>query len=169
MLEYLRVGKIANTHGLKGEIKVIPTTDDVARFEDLTRAYIDTGRGRLEVEVTSVRYQPRFVLLKLKGYDDIDAVLPFKNRDLLVHREDAIELDENENFVGDLIGCEVVEDERVIGTVKDVLFTGANDVYVVKKPDGKELLIPVIPQCVLDVDVEHEVIRVKLLEGLEEL
>ncbi|MDO5695976.1 MAG: ribosome maturation factor RimM [Eubacteriales bacterium] len=171
MIEYLRVGRIANTHGLRGEIKVIPTTDDVRRFDSLEKAYIDRGRERLEVRVTGVKYLNRFVVLRLAGYDHIDEVLPFKNADLMVHRTDAVELPEGADFVGDIIGCKVVDadDGAEYGTVGDVLFTGANDVYVVKREGAKDLLIPVIDQCIVEKDVRAGIIRVHLLKGLDAL
>lgn len=166
MLEYLRVGKITNSHGLKGEVKLVSTTMDLERFNELKRAFIDTKRGLVEVEVTSVKYLNKFVVLKFKNYENIDDILRFKGMDLLVKREDAIVLEEGEYYIGDLIGCTVFDDELEYGMVKDVLLTGANDVYIVEKFDGSELLIPVINECVLDIDIEAKRIKIKLLEGL---
>lgn len=168
MLEYLRVGKIANTHGLRGEIKVVPTTEDPARFQDLKDVYIQTMKRRIPAKVKGVKYLNRFVVLKLEGYDNIDQALTIKNADLYVARADAIELPKGAHFVGDLIGCQIVDadSQEIYGTIGDVLFTGANDVYVVKRDAQKDLLIPVIDQCVVEKRVEEGVIYVRLLKGL---
>lgn len=166
MLEYLRIGRITNSHGLRGEVKVVPTSMDVARFDEVRRAFIDLDERLIEVEVASVKYLNKFVVLKFRGYDNIDDILKFKGSDLLVKREDAIELEEGEYFIGDLIGCEVYDDKKIYGRLKDVLLTGANDVYVVELAEGGELLIPVIEDCILDIDIVAKKIRVKLLKGL---
>lgn len=168
MIEYLRVGIIVNSHGLKGEVKVMPTTDDISRFDYLEKAFIQKNSERTEIQVTNVKYLNKFVILKFEGYDDIDDILKFKNCDIMINREDAIKLNDNENFVGDIIGCLVYDDNVEYGYVKDVIFTGANDVYVVDH-NGKNLLIPVIDECVLEVDVVNQRIKVNMLEGLLDL
>ena len=107
------------------------------------------------------------VILKFKGIDNINDIEKYKGKDLLVNREDAVALEENENYVADLIDLKVVTDEgQVLGVLTEVMETGANDVYVVETEDGKELLLPAIRDCILDVDLETEVMTVHILPGL---
>lgn len=170
MEELLRVGVIANTHGLKGEVKVYPTTDDIGRFSFLRSAVLQSPKGPLTLTVEGARIVKNMAILKFSGYDSIDDVLPWKGCDLMVTRENAVPLEEGEYFITDIIGCSVVEiGGRQLGVLKDVLQTGANDVLIVESQGGKELLIPWIDECVLSVDVEAGIIEVKLLDGLEDL
>lgn len=170
MEEMLRVGVISSTHGVRGEVKVFPTTDDPARFRDLKKVTLDTGRGYLELEIANVKFFKNMVILKFKGYDNINDIECYKGRDLLIHRDQAVPLEEGEYFIADLIGLKVATDEgEMLGTLKDVLKTGANDVYVVETKQGKEILIPVIPQCILEVNLEEGQVKVHLLEGLLDL
>lgn len=167
MEEYLRVGVISNTHGVRGEVKVYPTTDDVKRFDYLKEAVIDTGKEYIDVNVTSVKYFKNMVILKFEQFHNMDQVIPYKGMDLLVTRENAIPLEEGEHFIVDLVGCKVVTDDgEDFGELVDVLQTGANGVYVVKMNDGKEVLLPVIDECVLEKDVENKVIKVHIMKGL---
>lgn len=163
----LQVGVITQTHGIKGEVKVFPTTEDPKRFENLKKVYIDSKEGLVQVKITAVRYFKNLVILKFKGINDINDVEKYKKCPLLIDREDAIPLEEGEFFVVDLIGINVITDEGVeLGTLTDVLQTGANDVYVVKGNDGKEILIPVIKECILDTSLEDNIMKVHLLKGL---
>jgi len=167
MQDYLRVGVISSTHGIRGEVKVFPTTDDVKRFKKLKKVVLAFRREEIELEIESVKFFKKFVILKFKGIDNINDVEKYKNCDLLVSRENAVKLAPNENFICDLVGCKVITDEgNELGILEDVMITGANDVYVVKDENGKEILLPVIKDCVLDVDIEEKVIKVHLLEGL---
>ncbi|MDE7058109.1 MAG: ribosome maturation factor RimM [Lachnospiraceae bacterium] len=170
MEDYLRVGVISSTHGIKGEVKVFPTTDDVQRFQKLKKVFLDTGKAYMELEIDGVKFFKNQVILKFKGYDSINEIEKYKGMDLLVSREDAIPLGENENFIVDLIDMTVETDEgKILGTLIDVLQTGANDVYVVKTKEQKEILLPAIRDCILDVNVEEKRMRVHVLEGLLDL
>lgn len=170
MEPYLRVGVIASTHGLKGEVKVFPTTDDPERFRKLKQVILDTKREQKSLTITQVRYFKNQVILKFKEFQDINEIEKYRGCDLLVSREDAVPLKENENFIVDLIGMQVeTEEGEALGMLADVLQTGANDVYVVETKEGKELLLPAIPACILQVDVEAKLMRVHLLEGLLDL
>ena len=161
------MGVISSTHGLKGEVKVYPTTDDMERFLDLETVFLDTGRGYEELTIENVKFFKNQVILKFEEFDDIDEAGQYKGRDLLIDRADAVELDENENFIGDLIGMKVIEEGgRPLGGLTEVLITGANDVYVVQGADGKEILLPAIPSCILEVDVEQGTMTVRVPEGL---
>lgn len=164
----MQVGGIANTHGLRGEVKVFPTTDDPKRFCDLKQVKLDTGRGYLDLEIESVRFFKQFVLLKFKGIDNINDIEKYKGKGLWITREQAVELEEDEYFIMDLIGMPVHNEEmKRIGCVKDVLTTGANDVYIVDKDEGGELLLPAIKQCILEVNMREKFIKVHVMEGLE--
>lgn len=166
----LRVGVISSTHGVRGEVKVFPTTDDVNRFKQLKEVILDTGKEQKTLEIEQVKFFKNMVILKFKGYDNINDIELYKGKDLLVTRDNAISLEPNENFIVDLIGLSVVTDEgEPFGTLTDVLMTGANDVYVVETPEGKEVLFPAIPSCVLDVDLEKAVVTVHILDGLLDL
>ena len=159
MEEFFQVGVITATHGIHGEVKVFPTTDDPNRFKKLKKV--------LELEVAGVKFFKKFVILKFKEFDDINQVEKYRKCPLLVTRENAVRLKKNEYFIADLIGLKVyTEDENFLGTLEDVMQTGANDVYQVVTEEGKEILIPAIRQCILDVDIESGNMKVHLLEGL---
>lgn len=167
MEQFLRVGVISSTHGIRGEVKVYPTTDDPERFLDLDEVILDTGREHKILEIEGVKFFKNQVILKFKGYDNINDIEKYLKKDLLVDREHAVELGESENFIADLIDMEVVTDEgKVLGTLTDVIETGANDVYAVKTPEGKEILLPAIRDCILDVNVDEKRMTVHVMEGL---
>lgn len=167
MEEFFQVGIITSTHGLKGEVKVFPTTDDPRRFKRLKDVLLDTGRERISLEVESTKFFKQFVILKFKGIDHIEAAEQYRKASILVSRQNAVRLGRDEYFVADLMGLRVRnEDGSEIGVLKDVMETGANDVYVIDLDDGRELLLPAIRQCVLEVDVEAGFIRIHILEGL---
>lgn len=166
--DLLRVGVISNTHGVRGEVKVFPTTDDPNRYKKLKKVILQTRKEQLELEIQSVKFFKQFVIVKFKGINNINDIEQYKGMELFVTRENAVKLEPNENFICDLVGCNVIEDENdtVIGVVEDVMITGANDVYVVKNAEGKEILLPVTKECVLDVDIDKKEIKVHLLPGL---
>ena len=167
MEELFRVGVISNTHGIRGEVKVYPTTDNVRRFDDLKEVILDTGKEQLILHVTSVKYFKNMVILKFKEFDNINDIIPYKGMDLLVTRENAIPLEEGEYYIADIIGSKVITDEdKILGTLTDVLQTVANDVYVVKTKDGKEVLLPSIEECILDRDIENKIVKVHIMKGL---
>ena len=167
MEEFFQVGVITATHGIHGEVKVFPTTDDPNRFKKLKKVLLDTGIQKLELEVAGVKFFKKFVVLKFKEFDDINQVEKYRKCSLLVTRENAVRLKKNEYFIADLIGLKVyTEDGRFLGNLEDVMQTGANDVYQIVTEEGKEILIPAIRQCILDVDIESGNMKVHLLEGL---
>ena len=163
----LRVGVISSTHGLKGEVKVFPTTDDATRFKTLKKVMMDTGSGHMNLEIQSVKFFKNMVILKFKEFDSINDIEKYKGKDLLITRDQAVTLGPDENFIFDLIGLRVVtEDGEEFGTLTDVIKTGANDVYEVKTKEGKEVLLPAIRQCVLGVDLEEGTVTVHIMDGL---
>ncbi len=164
--KYFVIGKIVNTQGIKGDMRVVPTTDDIHRFELLEFVYIDKNGIINKYEVDNIRYHKQFVLLKIKGIDDMTAAEKFKNSEVKITKDMALPLEENEYYIGDLYSMNVITDEEeYLGTIEDIIFTGANDVYVVRNNEN-EILIPAIKQCILNVDIENKKMTVKLLEGL---
>ena len=167
MEEKLQVGIITSTHGVRGEVKVYPTTDDPARFKRLKEVILDTDKEELVLEIESVKFFKQMVILKFCGFDNINEIEKYRQKSLYVTRKNAVRLRKDEYFIADLIGlCVLDEEEKQIGTLKDVMETGANDVYVIEMTDGKELLLPAIKQCILNVDVEGGSIKVHILDGL---
>lgn len=167
MENLLRVGVISSTHGLRGEVKVFPTTEDAARFKKLKKVILDTDKEQVDLEIEGVKFFKNMVILKFKGIDSINEIEKYKGKDLLIPREQAIELGPDENFVFDLIGLKVVTDKQMeFGTLTDVIKTGANDVYVVTTQEGKEVLFPAIKECVLDVNLDQGIVMVHIMDGL---
>lgn len=167
MEEIFQVGVITSTHGVRGEVKVFPTTDDPKRFKRLKEVILDTGKEKLTLEVEGVKFFKQLVILKFKGIDDINDVEKYRQKSLYVTRKNAVRLSRDEYFIADLIGMEVIDEQNEkIGILKDVMETGANDVYVIDMADGRELLLPAIKQCILKVDVEQGIMQVHILEGL---
>lgn len=167
MEDFLQIGVISSTHGIKGEVKVYPTTDDVNRFKKLKEVYLDTGKEKLTLHPESVKFFKQFVILKFKEYSNINEIEQFRNKSLLVDRQNAVKLRKDEYFIADLIGLKVVTDEeQTLGMLKDVLQTGANDVYIVETEGGKEVLLPAIKECVLKVDMEAGQVLVHVMPGL---
>lgn len=170
MEDLLQVGVITTTHGVRGEVKVFPTTDDPARFKKLKKVILDTGKEKLDLEVAGVKFFKNMVILKFKGLDNINDVEKYRQKGLYVTRENAVKLKKNEYFIADLIGLSVISDEgEELGVISDVLQTGANDVYVIKQEGEEDILLPAIKECVKEVDIEAGKMLVHLLPGLREL
>ena len=169
MEERFQVGVITSTHGIKGEVKVFPTTDNVKRFKKNMEIILDTGKENIQLTVESVKFFKQFVILKFKGIDNINDIEKYKTKSLYVTRANAVRLRKDEYFIADLLGVDVWEDNgEKLGVLKDVIETGANDVYVITLEDGKELLIPAIKECILDVDVENRKMTVHVMDGLRD-
>lgn len=170
MEDLLRIGVVTTTHGLRGEVKVYPTTDDVKRFEACDEVLLITKREQIPLHVERVRYFKNIVILKFKEYNDINQVESFRKCDLMVTRENAVPLEEGEYFICDIIGAEVTEENgEKIGTVKDVIETGANNVFVIETEEGREVLFPSIPECIKKVDVEEKQVVAHIMPGLMDL
>ncbi len=164
------IGKIVNTHGIKGELKVVPMTDEPQRFSKLKEVFVER-KSMERYEIEAVRYHKNFVLLKLKGVDNMNDGELFKNATLKIDRKDSLPLNKDEYYISDLYDLEVyTEEERYLGTIQDIIYTGSNDVYVVRHSETqKEILLPAIKQVILQVDLEAGKVTVKLLKGLEDL
>lgn len=167
MEQLLRVGVITSTHGVRGEVKVFPTTDDAERFKELKKVILDLGKEQKELEIESVKFFKNMVILKFSGLDNINDVESFRQKDILITRDQAVDLDADEHFIIDLIGLRVLTDDgKNLGILSDVMQTGANDVYCVKTPEGEELLLPAIKDCILNIDLEKQEMLVHVLDGL---
>lgn len=167
MKDMLQVGVITQTHGVRGEVKVFPTTDDVNRFKKLKQVILDTGKETMPLEIQSVKFFKQFVILKFKGIDNINDIEKYKRCSLYVTREHAVPLEEDEYFIADMIGLEVcTEDGNIFGTLKDVIETGANDVYVIENAEHGEVLVPAIKECIRSVDIEKGQMMIHLMDGL---
>jgi len=167
--DMFRVGVITSPHGVKGEVKVYPTTDDIERFEDLEDVWLVDKKEKKLCHITDVKYFKNMVILKIKEIPDRNTAELMRQKELYVDRENAIELEEGEYFISDLIDCQVFTDEeKKLGSLVDVLKTGANDVYVVEGEDGKEILLPVIDECIKEVDLDNRRITVHIMKGLLE-
>ncbi len=167
MEKMFQVGIITSTHGVHGEVKVFPTTDDVRRFKRLKEVILDTGKEQITLEVEGAKFSKQLVILKFKGIDNINDVEKYRQKSLYVTRENAVRLRRDEYFIADLMGLRVHdEDGAEIGVLREVMETGANDVYVIDLDDGRELLLPAIKECVLHVDVEAGFVQIHIMPGL---
>lgn len=186
--DLLRIGVVTTTHGLRGEVKVFPTTDDPRRFDDcdevvlikkcenhplqwenhpLQRENHPFKQERHLLHVERVKYFKNIVIVKFKEFNDINEVEQFRKCDIMVTREHAVPLEEGEYFFCDVIGAAVSEEDGTpIGTVKDVMETGANNVFVIEMEDGREVLFPSIPDCIKKIDVENKQIVAHIMPGL---
>jgi 16S rRNA processing protein RimM len=167
MEDLLQVGAITQPHGVHGEVKVFPTTDDVKRFKKLKEVILDTGREKITLEIEGVKFFKQFAILKFKGFDNIDDIQKYKGKSLYVTRENAVRLGRDEYFIADLIDLGVYDEEdNYLGVLTNVIETGANDVYEVKFEDGRNVLFPAIKQCILDVDMDNRKMKVHIMPGL---
>ena len=168
MEEYLEIGQIVNTYGIKGFVKVVPYTDDITRFEDLKTVLLVKGNELIEMTIEEVKYSKNNVLLKFKNVIDINMAEKLKNCYLKIHRKDAVELPENSYFIVDLLQSEVYTEEgRLLGKIDDIFKTGSNDVYVVKDDLGKQILLPAIESVIKNIDIKNKKVVVNIIEGLE--
>ncbi|MCR5503095.1 MAG: ribosome maturation factor RimM [Lachnospiraceae bacterium] len=168
MEDRFKVGVLLKPHGIKGEVKAYPTTDDAKRFRKLKEVILKPVKGpEMTLRIVFVRFFKNLVILKFDGIDTPEAIREYSRAELYVNREDAVKLEENEYFIADLIGIEAVSDDGALkGTLEDVLQTGANDVYVIRLEDKRQLLLPAIRECILNVDPEGGRIVFHLMDGL---
>lgn len=170
MEDRLRIGVVTSTHGIRGEVKVYPTTDDVKRFKKCDEVILQTKTGERILHVEKVRFFKNMVILKFKEFDNINEVEMFRKCDLMVPRSEALPLGEGQYYLCDVEGCQVVneEDGSVIGVVKYVIETGANNVFAIETEEGREVLFPVIPDCIRKVDVAERKVIAHIMKGLME-
>ena len=167
MEDFLKVGVITTTHGVRGEVKVYPTTDEPERFLELDHVLLDTGKEFRDLEIKNVRFFKNLVILKFKGIDNINDIEKYKGHDLWIPREEGQELDEDEYYIADLLGLRVILDDGTeFGTLKNVMKTGANDVYIIDTNAHGEVLVPAIRECIQDIDLEKNTMTIHLMKGL---
>lgn len=171
MDDMLRIGVVTTTHGLRGEVKVFPTTEDPKRFKKCDEVILITKQGNLTLHVEHVKFFKNIVIVKFKEFNDINEVETFRKCDLMVTRENAVPLAEGEYYLYDVIGAKVIDDdsEEEIGVIRDVMETGANDVFVIDTKDGTEVLFPSIPDCIKKVDTDAGIVRAHVMKGLMDL
>ncbi len=169
-MDMLEVGKIVNTHGLRGEVKVVAWTDSPEVFEDLEEVYAERRGEKTKLTLRGIKYQKNNIIAKFSEIDSIEDAEKYKNAVLFAKREALGELPEGVYYIKDLIGLKAVSDEgETLGYVKDVFSTGSNDVYVVERTGKRDLLLPVIDEVILNVDIPGGTVAVHMLEGLDEL
>lgn len=163
----LEIGQIVNTFGIKGFVKVNPFVDDILRFDDLEKVYIRRNKEIKELQVEEVKYHKNMVLVKFKGVDKVEDAELLRNFYLEVDRENAIELEEGEYFIADLLGMNVLtEENEELGKLEDIFNAGSSDIYVVKTEEGKQILLPAISEVIKEINLKENKIIVHLLEGL---
>lgn len=166
MESLLEVGQIVNTYGIKGFVKVVPLVDNNNQFKSFKTLYIQNKKCTQELFVDEVKFSKNLVLLKFNGIDTIEQAENLRNYYLQAKRSD-IKLEKGAYFIVDLIGLEVYTEEgELLGILKEVLQPGANDVYVVEDEANKQILLPVIPEVIKNIDIEGKKVIVKLMAGL---
>lgn len=166
MESLLEVGQIVNSYGIKGFLKIVPLVDNNNQFKEFKKLYVQKNKSFEELNVEEVKFAKDLVLLKAQGIDSIEEAIKLKNLYIYAKRED-IKLEKGAHFIVDLIGLEVyTEDGKFLGILKEVLQPGANDVYVVENESKEQILLPVIPDVIKNIDIEGKKVVVHLLEGL---
>ncbi len=167
MVEYFEVGQIVNTFGIKGQVKVVPFTDDVERFEELNEVYIEKKNELQLFQIEQVNYHKNMVIIKFKGINTIEEAEKYINCYLKIDRKHAKKLPKDTYFIADLLGLPVYTDEgKLLGKVDDIYNSGSSDIYVVKDEMGKQVLLPSIPEVLKEIDLKNEKIIVHIIEGL---
>ncbi|MCR4721708.1 MAG: ribosome maturation factor RimM [Lachnospiraceae bacterium] len=167
MEERLRVGVITSPHGIHGEVNIFPTTDDPKRFTKLKKVIIDTKKTQTKMKISGIKFFKNMVIATLSGIEDRTQAEKYRSADILIEREDALPLEEDEFYICDIIGFTVTSDEgEKLGQLEDVLTSSANDVYVVSDEEGREILIPSIRDCIISIDMNSKNIVVHLLKGM---
>ena len=165
MQEFLEIGQIVNTFGIKGMVKVKPFTDDIKRFDDLKKVYVENNKTKKQYEIEEVKYHKGMVLMK--GIDKVEEAELLRNSYLKINREDEPELDDGTYYIVDLIGLNVYSDEGcLLGKIDDIFNNGSCDIYAVKDELGKQLLLPAISDVIKEINLEQKKIIVHILKGL---
>ena len=167
MEKYLEIGQIVNTFGIKGQVKVVPFTDDITRFDELKEIYVEKKNELKLFQIEQVNYKKNMVILKLKGIETVEEAEKLRNCYLKIDRKDAKKLPKDTYFIVDLLGLDVYTDEgKLLGKVDDIYNAGSSDIYVVKDELGKQILLPAIKDVLKEVDLENQKIIVHLIKGL---
>ncbi len=168
-MDFLEVGKIINTHGLRGEVKIVTWTDSPEVFEEIGAVYVKGHTDAEKMTIKNVKYQKNNIIVKFAEINSIEDAEKYKNTILLADRDTLGELPEGVYYIADLIGCVIFEENgEKIGVLQDVFSTGSNDVYDIKRENKKNLLIPIIDGVLKAVDIQNKKITIKIPEGLED-
>lgn len=167
MEKYLEIGQIVNTFGIKGQVKIVPFTDDITRFDELKEIYVEKKNELKLFQIEQVNYKKNMVILKLKGIETVEEAEKLRNCYLKIDRKDAKKLPKDTYFIVDLLGLDVYTDEgKLLGKVDDIYNAGSSDIYVVKDELGRQILLPAIKDVLKEVDLENQKIIVHLIKGL---
>ena len=167
MEKYLEIGQIVNTFGIKGQVKIVPFTDDITRFDELKEIYVEKRNELKLFQIEQVNYKKNMVILKLKGIETVEEAEKLRNCYLKIDRKDAKKLPKDTYFIVDLLGLDVYTDEgKLLGKVDDIYNAGSSDIYVIKDELGKQILLPAIKDVLKEVDLENQKIIVHLIKGL---
>ena len=167
MEKYLEIGQIVNTFGIKGQLKIVPFTDDITRYYELKEIYVEKKNELKLFQIEQVNYKKNMVILKLKGIETVEEAEKLRNCYLKIDRKDAKKLPKDTYFIVDLLGLDVYTDEgKLLGKVDDIYNAGSSDIYVIKDELGKQILLPAIKDVLKEVDLENQKIIVHLIKGL---
>ncbi len=167
MEKYLEIGQIVNTFGIKGQVKIVPFTDDITRYDELKEIYVEKKNELKLFQIEQVNYKKNMVILKLKGIETVEEAEKLRNCYLKIDRKDAKKLPKDTYFIVDLLGLDVYTDEgKLLGKVDDIYNAGSSDIYVIKDELGKQILLPAIKDVLKEVDLENQKIIVHLIKGL---
>ena len=167
-MNYLEAGKIVNTHGLRGEVKLVPWTDSPQTFEEIDYVFIKKKTGDVRLDIERLKYQKNNLIVKFNQISSIEEAEKLKNQTVYIDRDALGELPEGVYYIADIIGLTAVDESgNAVGTVVDIFNTGANDIYDIKREGKKNLLLPVIDD-VITVNLENERVVVKIPEGLDD-
>lgn len=167
MEKYLEIGQIVNTFGIKGQVKIVPFTDDITRYDKLKEIYVEKKNELKLFQIEQVNYKKNMVILKLKGIETVEEAEKLRNCYLKIDRKDAKKLSKDTYFIVDLLGLDVYTDEgKLLGKVDDIYNAGSSDIYVIKDELGKQILLPAIKDVLKEVDLENQKIIVHLIKGL---
>lgn len=166
-MDYIYVGKIVNTHGIKGEVRIVSDSDfKDERFSKGSKLFIKDNKEMKELTVNSHRVHKKFDLVTFLGYNNINDIIDYKGKQLYINKEDLTDLDEDEFYYHDLVGCEVYTEDEYVGKISGIMETGANDVWRIKRENDKDLLIPYIDSVVKSVDIENKKVEITIIDGL---
>ena len=167
MEDYLRVGVLSSPHGVRGEVSVYPTTDDIERFRSLKEAFISVKGEMIPVHVISCKFKKNMPVLGFEEYKNIDDIAPLRGSELYVDRSNAVPLEDGEYFLADIIGFDVIAEDKKIGVIKDYIENEASQViFVVSCEDGTEKYIPDVPHFISEVDLEEGKVYANLIKGM---
>lgn len=167
MKDYLEIGQIVNTFGIKGIVKVKSFSNDIKRFDELKKIYVKNNENKKEYEIEEVKYHKEMVLIKFKGIDTIEQANLLRNSYLIINRKDLKPLEKDTYYIVDLLGLDVYTDsEELLGKLEDIFNTGSNDIYVVKDEMGKQILLPAISEVIKKIDLQNKKITIHLIDGL---